>query len=116
MKQLNYKGYTGSIEYSREDNLFFGKVIGIRSLISYEGKTGEELEKDFQEAVNSYLEDCVDNKREPEKPFKGSFNVRISPKLHYKAALLAQEEQMSLNSFVEESIRDKVAKNNNSNH
>ena len=110
MKQLNYKGYTGSIEYSREDDLFFGKVLGIRSLISYEGKTGKELERDFQEAVDSYLQDCKENKREPEKPFKGSFNVRISPKLHYKAALLAHEEQISLNSFVEESIRDKIEK------
>ncbi len=110
MKQLNYKGYTGSIEYSREDDLFFGKVLGIKSLLSYEGKTGKELEKDFQEAVDSYLDDCNENNREPEKPFKGSFNVRISPKLHYKAALLAQEEQMSLNSFVEESIRDKIEK------
>lgn len=110
MKQLIYKGYAGSIEYSREDDIFFGKVLGIRSLISYEGKTGKDLEKDFQEAVDFYLEDCTENKREPEKPFKGSFNVRISPKLHYKAALLAHEEQMSLNSFVEESIRDKIEK------
>lgn len=110
MKQLIYKGYAGSIEYSREDDLFFGKVLGTKSLLSYEGKTGKELEKDFQATVDTYLDDCNENNRDPEKPFKGSFNVRISPKLHYKAALLAQEEQMSLNSFVEESIRDKIEK------
>ncbi|HDR51062.1 MAG TPA: type II toxin-antitoxin system HicB family antitoxin [Mariniphaga anaerophila] len=110
MKQLNYKGYTGSIEYSREDDLFFGKVLGIQSLISYEGKTGKELEKDFQEAIDEYLETCKINGSTPEKAFKGNFNVRISPQLHYKAALLAMEENMSLNNFVAESIRDKIQK------
>ena len=110
MKQLNYKGYTGSIEYSRDDDLFFGKVLGIQSLISYEGKTGKELEKDFQEAIDDYLETCKLNGSTPEKAFKGNFNVRISPQLHYKAALLAMEENMSLNNFVAESIRDKIRK------
>jgi predicted HicB family RNase H-like nuclease len=110
MKQLNYKGYTGSIEFSRDDDLFFGKVLGIQSLISYEGKTGKELEKDFQEAIDDYLETCKLNGSTPEKAFKGNFNVRISPQLHYKAALLAMEENMSLNNFVAESIRDKIRK------
>ena len=110
MKQLNYKGYTGSIEYSRDDDLFFGKVLGIQSLISYEGKTGKELEKDFQEAIDDYLETCKLNGSTPEKAFKGNFNVRISPQLHYKAALLAMEENKSLNNFVAESIREKIQK------
>jgi predicted HicB family RNase H-like nuclease len=110
MKQLNYKGYTGSIEYSRDDDLFFGKVLGIQSLISYEGKTGKELEKDFQEAIDDYLETCKLNGSTPEKAFKGNFNVRISPQLHYKAALLAMEENVSLNNFVAESIREKIQK------
>lgn len=108
MKHLEYKGYTGSIEFSREDGLLCGKVLGIRGLISYEGRTGEELEKDFKEAVDEYLSDCREKGEEPEKPFKGSFNVRISVDLHRKAALKAMEEKMSLNTFVAESIREKI--------
>jgi predicted HicB family RNase H-like nuclease len=108
MKHLEHKGYTGSIEFSREDGLLYGKVLGIRSLISYEGHTGEELEKDFKEAVDEYLSDCREKGEEPEKPFKGSFNVRISVDLHRKAALKAMEEKMSLNTFVAESIREKI--------
>ncbi len=110
MKHLEYKGYTGSIEYSKEDDLLYGKVLGINGLISYEGKTGQELENDFKEAVDSYLADCENEGGVPEKPFKGSFNVRISPQLHQKAALLAMEEQMSLNNFVAESIRERIFK------
>ncbi|MDK2979489.1 MAG: hypothetical protein PWP52_2203 [Bacteroidales bacterium] len=110
MKHLEYKGYTGSIEYSKEDDLLFGKVLGIRGLISYEGKTGKELEEDFKEAIDAYLTDCKNEGTTPEKPFKGSFNVRVSAELHQKAALLAMEEKMSLNNFVAESIKERIFK------
>lgn len=110
MKNLEYRSYTGSIEYSKEDDLLYGKVLGIKGLISYEGKTGHELEDDFKEAIDTYLTDCKQSGVEPEKPFKGSFNVRISPKLHQRAALLAMEDKMSLNNFVAESIRERVIK------
>lgn len=99
MKNLEYKGYTGSIGYCKEDDLLYGKVLGIRGLISCEGQTGNELEADCRQEVAT-----------PEKPFKGSFNVHISSKLHRKAAILAMEEKMSLNNFGAESIRERIIK------
>lgn len=110
MKNLVYKGYTGSIEYSKEDDLLYGKALGIQGLISYEGATGRELEADFIKAIDTYLLECKLGGIEPEKPFKGSFNVRISPQLHQKAALLAMSENSSLNNFVAESIRERIIK------
>jgi len=110
MKNLEYKGYTGSIEYSKEDEQLYGKVLGIKGLISYEGATGQKLEADFMDAIDTYFSDCKLDRVAPEKPFKGSFNVRISPKLHRKAALLAMEEKTSLNNFVAESIRERIIK------
>jgi predicted HicB family RNase H-like nuclease len=110
MKNLEYKGYTGSIEYSKEDDLLYGKVLGIQGLISFEGKTGKELELDFVEAIDEYLSDCKEQGITPEKPFKGSFNVRIPTELHQRAALLAMKDKMSLNNFVAESIRERVFK------
>ncbi len=74
------------------------------------GKTGKELENDFRDSIDTYLNSCRYEGIQPEKPYKGSFNVRISPDLHQKAALLASEEKMSLNSFVSESIREKIFK------
>ncbi len=108
MKFLEYRGYTGSLEYSPEDNLLFGQVLGIQSLISYEGETGKLLEQDFRLAIDNYLEDCSEKKIDPEKPFKGNFNVRIPGELHRKASLLAIRSQSTLNRFVEEAIRKKV--------
>ncbi|MEL7147721.1 MAG: type II toxin-antitoxin system HicB family antitoxin [Bacteroidota bacterium] len=108
MKYLEYKGYTGSIEYSPEDNLLYGKVLGIKGLISFDGETGKLLENDFKEAIDVYLSDCKESGKTPEKPFKGSFNVRIPATLHQRAALLAMEAKTSLNSFVAEAIRLRV--------
>ena len=105
---MEYKGYVGSVEFSEEDALFYGKVLGIRALISYEGTNAAELVADFHGAVDDYLELCAQSGTEPEKAYKGSFNVRISPELHKQAVVAAMAHNMSLNSFVEASIAQAV--------
>lgn len=52
---MEYKGYVGSVEFSEEDVIFYGKVMGIRSLISYEGENARELVEGFHEAVDDYI-------------------------------------------------------------
>ena len=105
---FEYRGYIGTIEFSEEDALFFGKVMVIRSLISYEGKNANELISDFHSAVDDYLSVCEAEGREPEKAYKGSFNIRISPELHKQLVVCATSRQMSLNSFVENALRKSV--------
>ena len=102
---MKYKEYVGSIEFSETDCVFYGKVMGIHALISYEGTTAKELLDDFHAAVDTYLELCKEEGKEPEKAYKGSFNVRMSPELHREAALYAFSHQMSLNSVVEEAVQ-----------
>ena len=104
MKTLYYKGYTGSVEYSIEDNILFGQILGIRSLIMYEGNTIDKLVEDFYTAVDDYLISCKEKGEDPEVPFKGSFNVRIDRKLHENSVRLAQKENISLNSLVEKAL------------
>ena len=106
---MEYKGYLGSVEFSEEDGVFYGKVMGIRALISYEGTNARELVEDFHGAVEDYLELCAAEGREPEKAYKGSFNVRISPELHKQAVIFAAAHQMSLNSLVEHAMRLSLA-------
>ena len=102
---MEYKGYTGSVEFSEADGVFLGKVQGIRALISYEGTTAKELIDDFHGSVDDYLALCEENGIEPEKAYKGSFNVRVSPELHRQAVIYAATHQMTLNSFVESAMR-----------
>ncbi len=104
---MEYKGYIGSVEFSEADSILFGKVQGIRSLISYEGTTVAELIADFRGAVDDYLELCRANGTKPEKAFKGSFNIRFKdPELHKKAAVYAFNHGTSLNKVVEESVAE----------
>ena len=103
-KVLEYKGYVGSIEFSEDDCIFFGKVQGIRSLISYEGENAKELVDDFKMAIDDYLDLCRQQGIEPERAYKGTFNIRISPELHKTAAIYAYEHKTSLNSVVESAL------------
>ena len=105
---LSYKNYNGTVEYTKEDKCLFGKVIGIKSLLSYEGDSVQELEEDFQDVIDRYLEDCKERNIEPEQPYKGTFNVRISPELHRNIAVYAIEHGKSLNAVVEEAIVNMV--------
>jgi len=107
-KYLHYKNYTGSVEFSGEDSCFHGKVMGIKSLISFEGNCINSIIDDFHKAVDEYLDFCTEKGIEPEKPFKGSFNVRIDTTLHRKMALTASARGISLNSLVEDAIRQSI--------
>ena len=101
---LRHRGYYGSIEASPEDNCLYGKLLFIRSLISYEGVTVEELVQAFQAAVDEYLADCARLGRTPEIPCKGSFNVRIGHDLHLAASIAASQRSMTLNDLTRRAL------------
>ena len=105
---LKYKDFYGSVEYSASDECFFGKIMGITDLVTFEGESVGELKNAFAEAVEDYLVLCEEVGKEPQKTYKGSFNVRISPELHKEAATLASRRGVSLNAFVEKAIYDEV--------
>jgi len=105
---MSYKEYHGSVEFSDEDNVFFGRIIGINDRITYEGDNVTSLRKDFQDAVEEYLETCAHIGKEPEKTYKGTFNVRISPTLHKDLAIYSAIHGKTLNSTVEEAIRSYI--------
>ena len=106
---IQYKGYAGSVEFSESDAVLFGKVQGIRSLISYEGTTVQELIDDFHGAVDDYLALCEEEGTQPETSYKGSFNVRFKkPETHRRAAIYAMTHGQSLNGFVESCVEKEL--------
>jgi predicted HicB family RNase H-like nuclease len=107
---IKHKGYFGSVHYNSDDRVFYGKIEFIRALVSYEGEDADSLESAFHEAVNDYLATCAELGREPEKPFKGSFNVRIPPELHERVMITAIQHGMTLNRFVAETLSQAVSR------
>jgi predicted HicB family RNase H-like nuclease len=102
---LTYRGYDGTVIFSENEHVFYGKVLGIRSSLTYEGTDIDELIADFHDAIDDYLESCAEHNWTPEKPFKGSFNVRIGSDLHRDAVRSAAMRGMNLNTFVIHAIR-----------
>ena len=109
MDSLEYKGYKGSVEYSKEDNCLFGKVQGMsKALILYEGQTLEELRKDFEAGVDSYLEGCKADGVEPAKPYSGRLNLRMSSELHSRVAAFVAASGTTINDFINRAIKNEL--------
>ena len=107
MKTISYKGYQASVEY--DDGTLFVKVLHIDDLLVAECDSASDAPKALADIVDAYLEDCVELGREPTKPFKGTFNVRVGPELHKRAAMSAAEEGVSLNNWVQSALEEKLA-------
>lgn len=105
---MKYKGFIGSVHYASEDRVFYGKVEGINDLISFEGSTVDELEEGFRYMVDEHINDCKKKKIPAEKSYKGNLNIRLSPELHKKAAYNAALKGVSLNQYINDSLREKL--------
>lgn len=103
---FQYKDCYGSAEVSLEDGCVFGKLQFIDDLVTYEAIDISSLEKEFKAAVDDYIETCEGLGRDAQKPYKGSFNIRIGKDLHREAACRAQLEGKKLNELVKESIEN----------
>jgi predicted HicB family RNase H-like nuclease len=107
---LEYKGFHGTVHFSNEDAVFFGKISGINDLITFEGASVKELQKSFKEAVEDYISICEEKKIPLLKSLKGSFNVRVSPEIHQRAAIVSSKQGISLNQFIQKAIESSLDK------
>ena len=106
---IKYNDFTGSVHFSADDDIFFGKIERIDDLVTFEGSSVAELKKAFTQAVEDYLELCSLKGKAPQKNYNGSFNVRIKPELHKKIALKARDEGINMNQFVQKALEREVA-------
>jgi predicted HicB family RNase H-like nuclease len=101
MNTLSYKDYIGSVKFSSEDEVFYGRIEHINDLITFQSDNAHTLKRAFEEAVDDYIAFCNEKCVEPQKPFKGNFNIRVKPYLHKLAYKKAIQSGMSLNKFIE---------------
>lgn len=105
---LKFKGYTGTVEFDADDRIFHGRLMGLADIITFEGASVSELEKDFRSAVEEYLKTCKEIGRLPEKPFSGRFMVRVPSELHCAIALAAKKEHKSINAWIAEVCQQNI--------
>jgi predicted HicB family RNase H-like nuclease len=106
MNTMSYKGYTARVDFDERDNIFVGRVLGLRDIISFEGSTVVKLRAEFQAAINDFLRDCAERGIAPEKPASGKIMLRVPPEVHAAATVAAQASGKSLNQWATEALRD----------
>lgn len=108
MNTMSFKGYTARVEYDERDDIFVGRILGIRSIISFHGQTVAGLRSEFQKAVKEYLSDCKSEGLSPERPASGKLLLRVPPEIHGRALVAAQVAGKSLNQWATEVLQDAV--------
>jgi predicted HicB family RNase H-like nuclease len=109
MSTMNHGGYTARIEFDERDGLFVGRILGLRSIISFHGETVTQLRREFAAAVKDYLSDCAEQGVAPEKPASGKLLLRVPPEIHSRAIVAAQAKGKSLNQWATEALQRAVA-------
>jgi predicted HicB family RNase H-like nuclease len=104
MTTMNHEGYVATIELDEEAGLFHGEVINTRDVLTFQGRTLDELKVAFADTIADYIEWCQARGKEPQRPYSGNFTVRISPELHRRVATAAARSGKSVNSFVAETL------------
>lgn len=112
---FEYKGYHTKVEFCAETYTLRGKIEGIRDLVNFESSDASKIEEEFHAAVDDYLDFCKEVGKEPEKEYRGTFNVRISPELHKKLAVFAYKNGETLNAIVEKAITAYLNEENKTN-
>lgn len=108
MNTMSHKGYIARIEFDERDNIFVGRVLGIRTMISFHGETVAELRGEFERAVEDFVRECKEKGLKPEKPASGKLLLRVPPEVHGAALVAAQAAGKSLNQWATELLQDAV--------
>jgi len=109
MNVMSYKDLSARIEYSDEDGCFIGHLAGICDVVGFHGESVAELKFAFEEAVDDYLATCEKLKRSPQRPYSGKVMLLIDPGVHAKAAMLAEAEGKSLNTWAQEALQRAIS-------
>ena len=106
---IKYKGFIGTVHFASEDRVFYGKVEGVKDLITFEGSTVNDLEEGFRYMVDEHIKDCNRKNIPLEKSYKGNLNIRLSPDLHKKAAHNASLRGVSLNQYINDAVKKEIS-------
>ncbi|MFH2091450.1 MAG: type II toxin-antitoxin system HicB family antitoxin [Pseudomonadota bacterium] len=113
---MEYKGYFGKVEFDDEASVFYGEVINLRDIVTFQGETVTELRKAFRDSIDDYIDFCASRGEEPEKPYSGKFVVRVDPELHKTIFIEAKKTGKSINAWVSDNLSKILQENTQPSH
>ena len=105
---MEYNGYHAVVTLDDEVGILHGEVIDTRDVITFQGKSVDELRQAFRDSVDEYLKICAERNREPDKPFSGRVVLRMEPEIHRAAVTAARSGGTSLNSWILNAIKGEL--------
>lgn len=101
---MEYKGYLARTEFDDEADIFHGEVVNIRDVITFQGKSVDELRQAFEDSVEDYFAFCAERGEQPEEPFSGRFTMHLSPEQHRRVVLAADKAGERLDAWAAEAL------------
>ena len=109
MNIMSLEGFTAKIEYDADLDTFRGEIMGLSGGADFYGKNPKELRAEFKKTLQVFLDVCREKGIEPRRNYSGKFNLRISPELHERLAIVAQAEGKSINAVAQEALQKRLA-------
>lgn len=106
---MTYNGFIGSVDYDIDDEILFGKILHVNDTVTFESTTITGLKNEFKSAVDDYLATCQQIGKEPQKSFKGSFNIRLGESLHRKVAIAAAKQDITINDYIKNAVSARLS-------
>lgn len=107
---MEYKGYRATVAYDEQADLFHGEVIDTRDVITFQGRSVDELKRSLRDSVDDYLDWCAERGKQPDKPFSGKLMLRMEPELHRSLSAAAARAGKSLNAWIAEQLAESAAR------
>lgn len=107
---MEYKGYRARVEFDEQADLFHGEVIDTRDVITFQGRSVDELKSALKDSIDDYLDWCAERGKQPDKPFSGKLMVRMDPELHRSVSVAAARAGKSLNAWIAERLAEGAAR------
>ena len=105
---MEYKGYNAVVTYDNDLGILHGEVIDTRDVITFQGRSVDDLQVEFQKSVDDYLKFCEERGREPDKPFSGKVALRMDPETHRMIVGAARTGGKSLNTWIVDAIGNEL--------
>lgn len=111
MEKLKYKGYVSTVRYDNESHKLHGRIDGISDFVNYVADDINEVEQEFKNAVDDYLDFCKEVNKTPATPEAEIVDIDLPIDICNSLALKAKRNGLSLSQLITNIILGKTSIN-----